>query len=217
MHESKVISFSSPEVQHLCQKDKRLAKVISMVGPITYYQREPTDGFDFLVHEIVEQMLSVKAGNNIYNRIKILCDGRITAESISNLSLEQISSSGTSKAKAEYIKILADAITSGKLNLESLQEKTDSEVIVELTKLRGIGTWTAKMYLLFMLNREDILPYEDGAFLQTFRWMYKTTDCSQESVKKRCKKWSPYSSVASRYLYRALDMGLTKEEFHLFK
>ncbi|MCQ2195876.1 MAG: hypothetical protein MJZ28_13140, partial [Paludibacteraceae bacterium] len=67
-----------------------------------------------------------------------------------------------------------------------------------------------------VLGRQDILPYEDGAFLQSYRWMYKTTDCAPQTIMKRCAKWKPYSSIASRFLYRALDMGLTKKEFHLF-
>ncbi len=73
------------------------------------------------------------------------------------------------------------------------------------------------MYLIFVLDRPDILPTEDVAFLQAYEWLYKTKDRSKESVEKRCKKWKPYSSVAARYLYRALDSGLTKEEFHLYK
>nr|DAO73628.1 MAG TPA: 3-methyladenine DNA glycosylase [Caudoviricetes sp.] len=73
------------------------------------------------------------------------------------------------------------------------------------------------MYLIFCLNRQDILPYEDVAFLQGYRWAYKTDDCSPSSIQKRCKKWKPYSSIASRYMYRALDTGLTKMEFHLYK
>lgn len=73
------------------------------------------------------------------------------------------------------------------------------------------------MYLIFVLDRQDILPYEDGAFLQSYRWLYKTIDCSPASIKSKCKKWSPYSSIAARYLYHALDLGLTKSEFHLFK
>lgn len=91
------------------------------------------------------------------------------------------------------------------------------DVIKKLTSVRGIGNWTAKMYLLFVLGRQDILPYEDGAFLQSYRWMYRTDECATQAVLKRCKKWKPYSSIASQYLYRALDMGLTKTEFHLNK
>ena len=94
---------------------------------------------------------------------------------------------------------------------------TDDEVMRKLTSIRGIGNWSAKMYLIFALDRKDILPYEDTAFLQAYSWLYKTNDYSPEAVKKRCKKWKPYSSIAARYMYRALDMGLTKREFHLYK
>ena len=98
-----------------------------------------------------------------------------------------------------------------------MKNLSDQEIITQLTRFHGIGNWTAKMFLLFVLDRPDILPVEDGAFLQTYRWMYKTSDCSEKSVNKKCKKWKPYSSIASRYFYKALHMGLTKEEFHLFK
>ena len=108
---------------------------------------------------------------------------------------------------------LTNVLESGSLSIEM----SDTEVIHEMTKIRGIGTWTAKMYLMFVLNRPDILPVEDGAFLQGYRWAYKTDDYKPASIAKKCKKRKPYSSIAARYLYRALDMGLTKEEFHLFK
>ena len=66
------------------------------------------------------------------------------------------------------------------------------------------------MYLLFFLQRDDVLPYEDGAFLQAYRWLYNTKKCDQKNIEKRCKKWKPYTSIGARYLYRALDTGLTK-------
>lgn len=94
---------------------------------------------------------------------------------------------------------------------------SDEQIIKRLTSIHGIGNWTAKMYLIFVLNRPDILPFEDGAVLQVYGWMYKTDNCTKTSITKRCKKWKPYSSLASRYLYRALDYGFTKKEFHLFK
>lgn len=98
-----------------------------------------------------------------------------------------------------------------------MQNFDDLEVIKRLTSIKGIGTWTAKMYLIFVLNRQDILPYEDGAFMQVFRWLYKTENCSKQDVIKKSQKWKPYSSIAARFMYRALDMELTKSEFHLFK
>ena len=162
-------------------------------------------------------MMSVKAARHIYGRLESLCDGAVTVERIRALSDEEIRSTGTSVAKAEYIRNVTYAVESGRWNFEEMKDMPDQEVISLLTSVRGIGNWTAKMCLIFVLNRPNILPYEDGAFLQTYRWLYKTSDCSPESVKKRCRKWSPYATAASRYFYRALDLGLTKEEFHLYK
>ncbi len=206
---------STTSIQHLCRVDKRIAKVISMIGEIEYLPH--IDGYSFLIHEIIEQMLSIKAGKKIYDRLSVLCNNRITPEIIAELSDEQLKSCGTSSAKVEYIKIVTQAIVSQDLILSDLAQLSDIEVIKKLTKYRGIGNWTAKMYLIFVLDRQDILPYEDGAFLQAYKWLYKTDDISPKSVEKKCRKWKPYSSVAARYMYRALDLGLTKEEFHLFK
>lgn len=216
MSEVITLDINSPPVQYLCKKDKRLAKVISMVGPITYSPHED-DPYRFLVHEIIEQMLSVKAGQKIFLRLEELCAGEINPEKIAQLTDEQIRSTGTSNAKVEYIRNLTNALESGSLSFDKLIGMSDTEVIHEMTKIRGIGAWTAKMYLIFVLNRPDILPVEDGAFLQGYRWAYKTDDCNPASITKKCKKWKPYSSIAARFFYRALDMGMTKEEFHLFK
>lgn len=210
-----ILDLNSPPVQYLCKKDKRLAKAISMVGTITYTPH--TDGYAFLVHEIIEQMLSIKAGQKIYNRLESLCGGQIIPTVIATLSDLEIRGTGTSNSKVTYIKNMTDAVITGKINLNALQTMSDEEVWEKLTSLRGIGDWTAKMYLIFVLNRPDVLPFEDGAFLQSYKWLYKTDDCSPASIKKRCTKWKPYSSIAARYLYRILDLGYTKEEFHLFK
>lgn len=216
MSEIVTLDINSPPVQYLCKKDKRLAKVISTIGSISYEPHEE-DPFDFMVHEIIEQMLSVKAGQKIYGRLKNLCEGDITPDSVMRLSEEDIRATGTSKAKAVYIKGIADAVNSGSLVFEELRFLSDEDVRKRLTALHGVGDLTAKMYLIFVLNRQDILPYEDGAFLQAYRWAYKTNDLSVQSIKSKCKKWKTYSSIAARYFYRALDAGLTKEEFHLYK
>lgn len=210
------INSKSESIIHLCKKDKRLAKVIDMVGPITYspYGDDP---YAFLVHEIIEQMLSIKAGAKIYGRLQDLCNGDISPRVISQLSNEQLKTIGTSTNKVLYIRALTDSIISGSLSLDKLAALEDKDVIKQLTCIKGIGLWTAKMYLIFVLNRPDVLPTEDVAFLQSYKWLYKTDDTSRDSVLKRCKKWSPYSSIAARYLYRALDEGLIKKEFHLYK
>lgn len=187
-----------------------------MVGPITY-ETHDEDPYEFLVHEIIEQMLSIKAGNKIFSRLVDLCDGKITPLRISKLTNEQIKSIGTANSKVTYIRSITDAVLNNELDFASLKEMNDSDVLKYLTSFKGIGKWTANMYLIFVLNRLNILPTNDAAFLQSYGWLYKTTDCSETTIQNRCKKWKPYSSIAARYLYRALDAGLTKEEFHLFK
>lgn len=208
------LTENAPPIQHLCKKDKRLAKVISIVGPITYTVHE--DGFDFLVHEIIEQMLSIKAGAKIYERLVKLWNGQITPEQIDSLTDDDIKSIGTSKSKVSYIRTVTNEVLSENLVRDELQDLSNEEVYKKLLALRGIGKWTAKMYLIFVLNRQDILPYEDVAFLQSYEWLYKTKERSKESIEKKCKKWKPYSSIAARYLYKALDTGLTKELFKLY-
>lgn len=209
------IKLDDPSILYLSKKDKRLAKVIKEIGPISYTIH--TDGYAFLVHEIIEQMLSIKAGAIIYSRLTEMCDGKITPAAISNLSDEQIKTIGTSKNKISYIRALTEKVISGQLDLKSLEKLSDSEVTKELTSIKGIGNWTSKMYLIFVLNRPDVLPIEDVAFLQSFRWMMNKDNVDKNYIISKCKKWSPYSSTAARYMYKALDSGLTKNRFHLYK
>ena len=211
-----ILNNNTPSVQYLCSKDKRLAKVISMVGSIQY-SPYIDNAYSFLIHEIIEQMLSIKAGQKIYERLIELCDGQIIPEKINTLSDKDIRSTGTSTAKVTYIRNITKAYQDGRINLNALRELSDEEIIIKLTDIRGVGNWTAKMFLIFVLNRPDVLPYEDSAFIQAYSWAYKTTDLDKASIEKKCRKWKPYRSIASRYLYKALDAGLTKSEFHLYK
>lgn len=215
MPERIILNQKHEAIQYLSSRDKRLAKVIKLVGDIEYTPIE--DGYAFLIHEIIEQMLSIQAGAKIYGRLEKLCDGKVCIEKINTLSDEEIKSIGTARPKVNSIRNLTNSIIDKEINLESFAFLSDDEVIKTLVRLKGIGPWTAKMYLIFVLDRPDILPTEDAAFLQSYKWMYKSSEISESEVIKKCNKWKPYSSYAARFLYRALDMGLTKEPFHLFK
>lgn len=203
------LSMESESVQYLCKKDKCLSKVIESIGVIQYNPINENP-YAFLIHEIIEQMLSIKAAQKIYERLEVLCEGVITPDRISQLSDEEIRNAGTSNAKVEYIRNITSAVLNGTVDFEVMNTLTDDEAIKTLTNIRGIGNWTAKMYLMFVLDRQDILPIEDGAFIQVYRWMYDTDDCSPKSIYAKCKKWSPYSTIAARFCYRALDEGMTK-------
>ena len=195
-------------ISHLKAKDKRLAKVIERVGEIEIHRH--TDSFYFIVREIVGQMVSAAVKMVIFNRLTAICNNSICPETLLKLQVEDLRAIGLSNAKSQFILSLADMVANGKISLDKFEEMSDDDVLRQLTSNKGIGNWTAKMYLLFFLQRDDILPFEDGAFLQAYRWLYNTKKCDQKSIEKRCKKWKPYTSIGARYLYRALDTGLTK-------
>lgn len=198
-------------ILYLKNRDPRLSLVIDLIGDITCHIH--VDGYSFIVEEIIGQMLSNKVADVISERLYRLCNGVISPKTISSLTLQDLRGIGLSMAKSEYILCFNKAINEGDLILDDLKDLDDREVMHRLMKVRGIGSWTSKMYLLFVLRRDDVLPYEDGAFMQAFKWLYNTKKLSPEDVKKRCKRWSPYTSVGARYLYRALDSGLTKKPF----
>lgn len=204
------LTMDSPPIKHLCERDKKLKALIETIGPIAY-QLNDDDPYCFLIHEIIEQMLSKKAGQKIYDRFVDLCDGKITPEKVATLSFEEIKSIGTANSKVNYIQSVTSSLLNNEIDLDSLLSKSDEQVYKELTKLKGIGSWTAKMYLIFVLDRQDILPTEDVAFLQSYKWLYNARKLNKTTIERNCKKWKPYSSIAARYLYRALDGGLTKK------
>lgn len=212
---SKHLDQDSPSVQYLMKKDKHLAKVIQMVGPINYQLQ--TDAYAFLVSQIIEQMLSKKVAQVLTLRLTNECDGHICPTKIKCLFDEQLLSIGISHSKVHYIQNLTTAILTRKVIFSDYSKMSDSEVIDSLTTIKGIGVWSAKMFLIFSLDRPDILPFEDVAFLQSYSWVYKTQNLKKEIIEKKCRKWHPYASIASRYMYQAKNLGLTKKTFHLYK
>jgi DNA-3-methyladenine glycosylase II len=200
---------NSPAIRHLCECDKALQYVINNIGDLTYSLSE--DGFSFLVDTIIGQMLSNKVANVISARVNNLCEGEITPTRLMRLSAGDLREVGLSNAKAEYILNLSRHCFDAPCFFDGFFQKSDNEIMNELTKIRGIGAWSAKMYLIFVLDRHNILPFEDGAFQQAFAWLYPSIEQNKNAIKKHCEKWSPYSSIASRYLYKVLDLGFTKK------
>lgn len=198
-------------IEHLKNADFRLRKVIEEVGDLQISTYNSTsDEFHFLVREIVGQMISSGVKRKLLQRLHFLCNNTISPDTLANLTVEQLRSIGLSNAKSCYIRNLAILVSSNAVDFDYINNLNDEDIIKELTKIKGIGKWTAKMYLIFFLKREDILPYEDGAFLQAYKWLYNTKVIKPESISRRCKKWKPYTSIGARYMYRALDTGLVK-------
>lgn len=208
MNVSGIMHIDSQECRHLALADPVLGRAMYLIGDFEYSAHPNAE--DFFFSTIIGQMMSNTVADVIENRVSAMCGGKMTAETIIGLGVERIRSAGVSMQKAEYMTLFAQKVKSEPQYLKQLAAKSNSDVIKELTSLRGIGNWTAKMYLLFVLNRSDILPYEDGAFLQAYRWLYQTSDTKPASVKKMCQAWTPYESIAARFMYRLLDYGYTK-------
>lgn len=208
-----VFTDESLEIKHLISVDKKLASAINVIGNLEYSLYD--DSFAFLVDTIIGQMLSNQVANVLSERMLNLCNGRVFPEAIKKLDILKIKSIGISQKKADYIYQLADKLLADTSFFNRLTHASDEKAIIELTSLHGIGNWSAKMYLIFVLNRQDILPFEDGAFLQAYRWLYQTELLSSKEVIQKCQIWKPYSSIAARYLYRVLDDGYVKKDISL--
>lgn len=198
------IPLASPEAQYLAQRDWRLACLMRRVGDLRYERY--SSAFAQLSHSVIEQMLSMKAGDTIRGRLEEACGGAITPEAVRALSLDQVRSCGMARRKAETLLALAHTWTDE--SLDALADEPDDEVRRLLCQTRGVGRWTADMFLLFHLGRPDVLPLEDGAVRQSFLWLYGVPITTPEAQALVCDLWHPQASLAVRYLYRALNQGL---------
>ncbi|MHC1770499.1 MAG: DNA-3-methyladenine glycosylase [Flexilinea sp.] len=205
------LTKDSQSICHLSSADPRMKYLIETIGEIEIQKNH--DPYLSLVETIIGQMLSNKVADVLIARLTGVCGGRISPQSISGLTVPEMRAIGLSNAKSAYILNLTEAVNTGKIDLDSLKILSDEEVMKTLTSLRGIGSWSAKMHMIFVLCREDILPFEDGAFLQAYTWLYDTKAIKPAEISAVCEIWRPYSSIAARYLYKAQDMGMTKIPF----
>jgi DNA-3-methyladenine glycosylase II len=202
------LTTNTPGVAYLMERDWRLRHLIEAVGDLSY--EVSGSAFEHVAHSVIEQMLSMKVGRAIEDRLRGLCGGEITGEAVLSLSLEEIRSCGIAARKAATLQELARTMPEQRLH--SLAGLSDDEVRSALTAVRGIGRWTADMFLIFYLERPDVLPVEDGAVRQLFRWLYGAPLTDENVRQVVCSLWRPYSSTAVRYMYKALNSGFVLGE-----
>lgn len=191
--------YGETEINTLKKRDKRLAKLIERIGEI---KRPLTpDLFTALVKNIIEQQISVSAAITVNQRLLKLCEGIYTPERIARLSEQEIQQCGMTMRKAGYIIGIAEAVISGKLNLNKIPDMTDKEVIDTLIQLKGIGVWTAEMLLISSLNRPDILSWGDLAIQRGIMRLYRHKILDKIRFERYRKRYSPYGSTASLYLW----------------
>lgn len=190
--------YGEAETAYLSARDERMAAVIAQVGHI---EREvDTDLFSAVVHHIVGQQISTKAQATIWQRIQDTL-GEVHAETILNAGVPALQALGMTFRKAEYITDFAEKVHTGAFDLEGIWQKSDEEAIRELSSLKGIGVWTAEMILLFCMQRPDVLSCDDLAIQRGLRMVYHHRKIDRGLFEKYRRRFSPYGSVASLYLW----------------
>ncbi|HYA48013.1 MAG TPA: DNA-3-methyladenine glycosylase [archaeon] len=190
---------------HLKQSDPTMRSIIERVGPFRMEYGPPE--FSSLAEAIVYQQLNGKAAVTIFKRFAALAGEPLTPDGILKLSDEQLRSAGLSKQKSAYLKDLAAKTRDGLLDFAKLPDLPDEEVIKHLTQVKGIGVWTAQMFLMFTLKRPDVLPTGDYGVQAAIRKHYRKRKLPKpKEMEKIARPWSPYRSVACWYLWKSMDV-----------
>lgn len=181
-----------------------MGALIDRVGPYRIEYSEPA--FDTLAKSIVHQQLSGKAALTIYNRLSAALEGAVTPETVLKLPPAHMRALGLSKQKIAYIGDLAGQTMDGRVDFAALPLLEDDAVIQTLTRVKGIGVWTAHMFLIFALRRPDVLPVGDLGIRAAVRHAYALEQTpAPGEVEERGRAWRPYATVASWYLWRSLE------------
>jgi len=190
--------YSEAELAYLRKKDKKLAVLTDRVGII----KRPInpDPFASLVDSIVAQQISTKAAATVSAKLLAMC-GEMTPHKLNALSQPEIQTCGMSMQKAGYIKNIAQAAVSKTVDFDNLHRQTDQEIIETLSAIKGVGVWTAEMLLIFSLARPDVVSYGDLIIRRSIMQLYGHKELPKERFLRYVKRYSPYGSVASLYLW----------------
>jgi DNA-3-methyladenine glycosylase II len=208
------VFFSDEALEHLRAADDTLKGIIDARGPLDLEARQrgrPEDPYGALLRSIVGQQLSVKAARSIYGRLTDQFGGATpTPQALLDADPEALRSAGLSRAKVKYLRSLAEHVLSGELALDRLPELGDEEVEREVTAVKGLGQWTAHMFLIFHLGRPDVLPVGDLGVRRAVERAYGLEALpSAEELERLGERWAPYRSLAALYLWESLDNAPT--------
>ena len=188
---------------HLAKADPQLAQIIEDIGTIE--MPPPAGNFESLVDSIVSQQLSTKAAATIFKRVTLALENEITPQRVLQTDAQTLRNAGLSGQKTKYLGALSEAFLENPKDYENLHLQTDAEVIELLTAIKGIGVWTAQMFLIFTLLREDVFPVGDlGVRRGMERLLFSGEKQPHDVLTQRAEIWAPYRSVASLYLWRSL-------------
>lgn len=189
---------------HLSQADPILAAIIEQVGPCGLTPRAPT--FETLARSITFQQLSGKAAGTIFERLRKAVGRRFTANAFLRLSVDELRACGLSRQKIASLTDLAQHVASRRISFRKLQALSDEEVIELLSQVRGVGVWTVQMFLMFALERPNVLPTGDLGIRNAIRKAYGLEEVPKPAdIARYAEKWAPHCTLACWYLWRSLD------------
>ena len=203
---TRYFEYGDKEVEYLKSRDTKLAAAIDAVGHV-YREMEGEDLFTGVVHHIVAQQISSAAQATVWARLQENL-GEMTPATVSAASIDELQACGMSFKKAEYIKGFAAKVNSGDFDINAVEHMSDNDAIAALSSLPGIGVWTAEMLLLFNLERPDILSFGDLAIHRGMRMVYHHRNITRQLFEKYRRRYSPYGSVASLYLWAISHMDV---------
>jgi DNA-3-methyladenine glycosylase II len=191
----------------LMRRDPVLAPIVRKYKDRTILETPSLDPFSALVRTITSQQLSTKAAATIHRRIlDLMPDGVATPESIERTTDDQLRAAGLSRQKIAYVRDLAKHAANGELPLHSLNTLADEDVIAAITRVKGLGRWSAEMFLMFRLHRADVLPVDDLGIVVAVQRLYGLRKRPKaDRLRKIAEPWRPYRTVACWYLWRSLE------------
>ena len=192
--------YGSEQVDYLKSRDRALGAVIDQVGHV--YREVDPDLFSSVVHHIIGQQISTKAQATIWGRMGEAL-GQVCPDTVDRAPVEQLQALGMTFRKAGYIKDFAQKVRTGAFDLERVARLPDGEAVAALSSLKGVGTWTAEMILLFCLQRPDVLSFDDLAIQRGLRMVYHHRQIDRARFQRYRRRYSPWGSVASLYLWAA--------------
>ena len=196
-NEIQYFQYGEQELAYLRKKDRKLSDAIDHIGIIR--RRVNPNLFSALVESIIGQQISSKGADTVCRKLHELSG--IDARKLHNLSIEEIQACGMSMRKAGYIKGIAEAAVTKAIDFDALPSQSDGEIIETLTAVKGIGLWTVEMLLIFSLMRPDIVSYGDLAIRRGMMRLYGHKELPKERFMRYARRYSPYGSVASLYLW----------------
>jgi DNA-3-methyladenine glycosylase II len=204
------VKASPKAVRTLREADPVMERLVEEHGALVradLKRERPGDAYGALLRSIVGQQLSTKAAATIYRRMLDLFDGRApTPRELLAVDPDKIRAAGLSRPKINYLRDLAEHVEKGELDLEHLPELPDEEVIAQLTAVKGIGEWSAHMFLIFHLGRPDVLPVGDQGIRNAVRTQYRLRKLPDaKRLEKIARPWRPYRTLACLYLWSSLD------------